>query len=394
MPDESTPNTKRSAESQEPFRSGSAAARSATQGTNGAAQRSAEAAEQGTRAAGEALHRGGEAGAEVTRRGTEAGAETLRRGGEAVGETMRRGTQAAAEGQREIVADAAEQFEEIGRRMAQAVQETTEDMRRLMVLPRAAGGGWQDMQQGVAQLVEGVIRTNLHVTQEIFRLSNPGVIVDLQRRFMREYLDALIQGTTTLVRAARRTADETLRPLEQQMEQRQQARREQRGQGQQAGRSARQEQEPHGRVADVMSRQVRVANPDDTVQQATRLMRDEDTGVLPVGEGDRLVGMVTDRDVALRLVAEGKDPARTKVREVMTPEVRYVFEDEDLGHVADTMAEQQVRRLPVVNHDKRLVGVVSLGDIARQGRTQPLAGRAMAGVAREGGRHSQTAAAE
>ncbi len=112
-----------------------------------------------------------------------------------------------------------------------------------------------------------------------------------------------------------------------------------------------------------MHRDVRIASPEDTVQQAARLMREEDTGVLPVGEGDRLVGMVTDRDVAVRLAAEGRDPARTKVREVMTPEVRYVFEDEDLGHVADNMAEQQIRRLPVMNRNKRLVGVVSLIDL-------------------------------
>jgi CBS domain-containing protein len=80
----------------------------------------------------------------------------------------------------------------------------------------------------------------------------------------------------------------------------------------------------------VMHREARLTNPDDTVQQVARLMREEDTGMLPVGEGDRLVGIVTDRDVALRLVADGRDPARTKVREVMTPEIRYVLEDEDL----------------------------------------------------------------
>ncbi len=141
-----------------------------------------------------------------------------------------------------------------------------------------------------------------------------------------------------------------------------------------------------------MTRNVRVASPEDTVQQAARLMRDEDTGVLPVGEQDRLVGMVTDRDVAVRLAAEGRNPAQTRVREVMTPEVRYLFEDEDLHRAADTMAEQQVRRLPVVNRDKRLVGVVSLGDMATAGGTPRLAGRALGGVAQEGGQHNQVAA--
>ena len=140
-----------------------------------------------------------------------------------------------------------------------------------------------------------------------------------------------------------------------------------------------------------MSQGVRLVTPEDTVQQATRLMRDEDTGVLPVGEGDRLVGIVTDRDIAVRLVAEGKDPTRTKVREVMTQDVKYVFEDEDLEHVADNMAEQQVRRLPVVNRAKRVVGVISLGDLARS-RSGQLAGRAMRGIARESDRHIQGAA--
>ena len=130
-----------------------------------------------------------------------------------------------------------------------------------------------------------------------------------------------------------------------------------------------------------MSRGVRVASPEDTVQQAARLMREADTGVLPVGENDRLIGMVTDRDVALRLAAEGKNPAQTKVREVMTPEVRYVFEDEDLHRVAATMAAQRVRRLPVLNREKRLVGIVSIGDLAAEAGTPRLAGRALAGTA-------------
>ena len=97
--------------------------------------------------------------------------------------------------------------------------------------------------------------------------------------------------------------------------------------------------------------------------------------------------MLTDRDVTVRLVAEGRDPQQTKVRDVMTADVRYVFEDEDLEHVAENMAEQQVRRLPVMNRQKRLVGIVSLGDMAK-GRRSPLAGRALSGVARQGGQHT------
>src|SRR3569623_1995914 len=98
------------------------------------------------------------------------------------------------------------------------------------MLPYAAEGGLRDMQQGVAGLVEGVVQTNLRATQELLRLTDPGAVIELQQRFMRDYLDALIQGTATLVQAIRRTADETLRPLEQQVEQRRQAQaRESRG---------------------------------------------------------------------------------------------------------------------------------------------------------------------
>jgi CBS domain-containing protein len=101
--------------------------------------------------------------------------------------------------------------------------------------------------------------------------------------------------------------------------------------------------------------------------------------------------MITDRDVAVRLVAEGRDPAQTKVRDVMSPGVRYVYEDENIDRVAENMANQQVRRLPVMNRQKRLVGVVSIGDIAK-GPRPGMAARALQGIAREGGQHTQTAA--
>ena len=141
-------------------------------------------------------------------------------------------------------------------------------------------------------------------------------------------------------------------------------------------------------VSEKMTRNVRLANPDDTIQQAARVMADCDAGALPVGDDDQLVGMVTDRDIAIRGVAQGKGLG-TKVRELMTSDVRYCFEDEDLDHVANNMAEQQVRRLPVVNRNKRLVGILSLGDVAMGEGSQP-AGAALAGVSRPGGAHSQT----
>ena len=137
-----------------------------------------------------------------------------------------------------------------------------------------------------------------------------------------------------------------------------------------------------------MSRDVTLASPDDTVQQAARLMRERDMGALPVGEDDRLVGMVTDRDIAVRAAAAGKDPSKTKLREVMSGEPRYVFEDEPVEKAAACMAEQQVQRVPVLNRDKRLVGILSLGDLAR-GAGGGIAGEALEGVSRPGGPRAQ-----
>jgi CBS domain-containing protein len=141
-------------------------------------------------------------------------------------------------------------------------------------------------------------------------------------------------------------------------------------------------------IREVMTRNAKLTHPDDTLQQAAMLMKDCDCGVLPVADGDHLVGMLTDRDIAVRLVAQGKDPAKTKVREVMTAEVRYCFEDEDLDHVAENMAEQRLRRLPVVNREKRLVGIVSLGDVAVYADSKQT-DAAVSAVSEPGGPHTQ-----
>src|SRR5437868_4989046 len=118
------------------------------------------------------------------------------------------------------------------------------------------------------------------------------------------------------------------------------------------------------RVSEVMKRDVHLARPDESIRDAAREMADIDAGVLPVADGDRLVGMITDRDIAIRAVALGKSPD-TKVREVMSAEVKYCFEDEDLDHVVSNLGDLRIRRLPVMNRDKRLVGIVSLGDFAK-----------------------------
>jgi CBS domain-containing protein len=119
------------------------------------------------------------------------------------------------------------------------------------------------------------------------------------------------------------------------------------------------------------------------------MMADCDSGVLPVGENDRLVGVITDRDIAVRGVAEGKSPD-TKIRDVMSPDVRYCYEDEDITAVLRNMGDLQVRRLPVLSRDKRLVGIVSLSDLATANGLAAPAGEALCDIARPGGEHSQT----
>jgi CBS domain-containing protein len=137
-----------------------------------------------------------------------------------------------------------------------------------------------------------------------------------------------------------------------------------------------------------MSRDVRIATPGQSIRDAARIMGEIDSGAMPVGENDRLVGMITDRDIAVRAVAAGKGPD-TPVREVMSPEVKYCFEDEDMEHVARNMAEIKVRRLPVMNRDKRLVGILSLGDVAVR-EDRETAGQAVKGVSKPGGPHTQS----
>lgn len=143
------------------------------------------------------------------------------------------------------------------------------------------------------------------------------------------------------------------------------------------------------KVADAMTRDVHLVGPDETIQSAASMMLKLDAGALPVADGERLVGMVTDRDIALRGIGKGKLPD-TPVRDVMSNDVRYCFDDQETGEVAANMADEQIRRLPVVDRDKRLVGIISLGDLAhRQNNGQ--AGEALSGISRPGGEHRQSA---
>jgi CBS domain-containing protein len=142
-------------------------------------------------------------------------------------------------------------------------------------------------------------------------------------------------------------------------------------------------------VSNCMTRNVEIANPEQTIREVAQTMGRLDAGVMPVGENDRLVGMITDRDIAIRGVALGKGPD-TKVLDVMSSEVKYCFDDEEIEDVLENMGDLQVRRLPVLNRDKRLVGIVSLGDLANFGEAAE-AGEALSGISRPGGEHSQKA---
>ena len=118
-------------------------------------------------------------------------------------------------------------------------------------------------------------------------------------------------------------------------------------------------------IKDVMTRHVECVSPGDTLQAAARKMRDLDVGPMPVcGPDGKLAGMLTDRDITVRATADGKDPRATKVREAMTPDVVFVYEDQDTGEAVRQMKERQIRRVLVLNRDKKLSGIVSLGDLS------------------------------
>jgi CBS domain-containing protein len=140
------------------------------------------------------------------------------------------------------------------------------------------------------------------------------------------------------------------------------------------------------RVSERMTRDVEIAAPGQTIREAAQIMALRDIGALPVADGDRLIGVVTDRDIAVRAVASGKSP-ETLIREVMSPEIKYCYEDQNVEDVMRNMADIQVRRLPVVNRDKRLVGVISLGDLTPGSESE--AGEALREISRQGGEHSQ-----
>jgi CBS domain-containing protein len=143
------------------------------------------------------------------------------------------------------------------------------------------------------------------------------------------------------------------------------------------------------KISEVMTPNPQVITPDQPIQEAARRMLDGDTGALPVGDGERLVGMVTDRDIAVRAVAEGRGP-ETPVSEVMSGKLLFAWDDQDVDEVAIQMSDAQVRRFPVLSRqDERLVGIVSLGDLAQSSDSEA-AEVALSGVSEPGGEHNQS----
>ena len=142
------------------------------------------------------------------------------------------------------------------------------------------------------------------------------------------------------------------------------------------------------KIQDIMTKEVFVAGPGQSIREAAKIMAEYDTGALPVGDDDRLLGVITDRDIAVRAVALGKS-LDTPVSEVMSREILYCFEDEDVEHVTRNMGDNRVRRLPVMNRQKRLVGIVSIGDLSHKARPA-VTGNAVAEISRAGGVHSQS----
>ena len=135
------------------------------------------------------------------------------------------------------------------------------------------------------------------------------------------------------------------------------------------------------KLKDLMSPDVKVISPDMTIGDAARKMRDGDFGMMPVGEDDRLIGTISDRDIVIRAVAEGKD-AGTPVRDVMSEGVAWAYEDDSVEEAAKIMSERQVRRLPVVDHNKRLVGIVALGDFAVESSEIPPVAQALSEISK------------
>jgi CBS domain-containing protein len=313
-------------------------------------------------AQGGAGRRAAPAGGDTARKTMAVGGETARHLREAAGAPIRHASEGDANGG--VTESAARHLKDEVARLAAIMQASARDLGALFALRGLNGDHLRDLRESVGAVVDSTMRTNARMMRELFDMTSPAVAIDLQRRYATEYMDTMLHGTVTLFRALHRSADHAVRPLEEHVAQRRQ-RRAAHSNGWANGRTNSRDDGPE-RVADVMRAEPPVVSPEDTVQRAVQLMREADLGGLPVRDGDQLMGMVTDRDIALRVVTEARDPRQTRVRDVMTPDVPFVFEDDKVEHVAEDMAGRRLRRLPVLNHEKRLVGVISLADLVRR----------------------------
>jgi len=175
-----------------------------------AVQHGVETAEHNSRAAVEALRQSGQTAAELSARAGESGAEVLRRS-----------TEALAQSQRQIAQEAAERLQEVSRGVSAATRDTAEDIRTLMSLPTVADRGMRDFQQTLTGLVDAVVQTNLRAAEELFRLTNPASLIELQQRFVTDHMKVVMEGSAALVRAVRQTVDQSLPTLERRVGQRQ-----------------------------------------------------------------------------------------------------------------------------------------------------------------------------
>lgn len=135
-------------------------------------------------------------------------------------------------------------------------------------------------------------------------------------------------------------------------------------------------------LKEIMTKDVEVLHPEIPIQEAAEMMKELDIGSLPICDGRRLLGIVTDRDIAIRAVAEGQDPRSTQVGDIMSPGVVYCFEDQEVSEAARVMQDEQIRRLPILNRDKELVGIISLGDLAVATGRKRMSGEALTEISR------------
>lgn len=134
------------------------------------------------------------------------------------------------------------------------------------------------------------------------------------------------------------------------------------------------------KLSDIMTRDVKVLPPSSTVQEAAEQMRQQDVGALPVCDGKKLLGMITDRDIAIRSSAKGQDPSATKITDVMSADVTWCFDDATIEEATRTMQSKQIRRLPVVDRNKQLVGIVALADVANSAVSDRVKSDSLEGV--------------